>query len=142
MAEVDLMSQVTSELASWLYSCQRPWFDSRFRAVLPVHADRVWLPSVKSQACKLEAHYEVREAYERKSICVSAKLKLLFYYQSWKRLWDITSSSLFRLQMKTLRFRKLRSTLKETSWEDKEEGLKPISLNLSCGYSITCPMLS
>lgn len=34
-----------------------------------------------------------------------------------------------------LRFRKLRNILKETSWGDKEEGLKLISLNLSCGYS-------
>lgn len=87
--EVDMMSQVTFELAGWLDSCQRPWLDSCFKAVLRVHADRVWLLSVKFQACKLEAHYEVREAYKRQRVCVSsAKQKLPIYCQSWERLWD------------------------------------------------------
>lgn len=43
VAEVDVMSQLTCELSSSLYSFQRPWSDSCFRAVLHVRADRACL---------------------------------------------------------------------------------------------------
>lgn len=66
LAEVDTMSQVSCKPASCLYLFQSLWFDSCFRAVLQVPADRVWLPSVKFQTWELEAHCERKVALKKK----------------------------------------------------------------------------